>query len=443
MPTPTPQTITIEAHDKQREFLLSKAPNVVFQGGARSGKTWAGCLKALLMLRQYPGVWGMYVSPTYKQLQQAAMPHLLKLADKLDMIRHWSFNKSEGIISIPGGGTMLLRSAEDPAALLGATLGWAVGDEVALWRKQSYDFLQDRLSDPEGPRQAFFTFTPKGRNWAYEILGIPRDGLQIIHATTHDNWTLPDDYHQRLKTEHGEGTRYWQQEVLGEYVSWEGLVYQAFSIETHVKPLPADVQVVRTVLAVDWGWSNPGVMLPVQLLADGTVHVPDESYGRERPLEAWAEEARRLGGRYGVDVATCDPSDPANIAHLQRAGIRARKANNEVLPGITAVAGLLSTLRLTVDPSCENLIRELGMYSYKQRPDGTVRPDEPDKVDDHACDALRYGVMELLARPLADSVVLVQPKTPLPDPLSQPPQTRRESTPNPYLVRKQPLRYGP
>ncbi len=417
MPTPTPKTITIEAHERQREFLLSKAPTVVFQGGARSGKTWAGCLKALLMLSEYPGVWGMYIAPTYKQLHQAAMPHLLKLGDALGLLRQWQFNKTEGVISLPSGATMLLRSAEDPAALLGATLGWAVGDEVALWRMQAYNFLQDRLSDPNGPRQAFFTFTPKGKNWAFEILGTPRYGLEIIHATTHDNWTLPADYHERLRTEHGEGTRYWQQEVMGEYVAWEGLVYSSFAIDRHVAPRP-EAGVTRTVFGVDWGWTNPGVMLPLQLLEDGSLYVPEEVYESERPMEWWAERGRALAARYGADTFTCDPSAPENLAHLQRSGLRVIRANNEVLPGITAVAGRFASGGLTIAPSCENLIRELGLYSYKSRPDGEIRPDEPDKHFDHACDALRYAVMELTSRPVTvpgyykADVHLVRPAVP-------------------------------
>jgi phage terminase large subunit len=48
--------------------------------------------------------------------------------------------------------------------------------------------------------------------------------------------------------------------------------------------------------------------------------------------------------------------------------------------------------RLTVDPSCEDLIREFETYEYERDASGTQR-DRPKKENDHALDALRYGCM--------------------------------------------------
>jgi phage terminase large subunit len=394
-PTPTPTTITLEAHDKQRAFLLSKAPNVVFQGGAGSGKTYAGVLKGCLTPLEQPGSRGLYVSPTHKMFVRASRPHLLSVALKLGLLHKWEWNKTEGCITFPNGSVLFLGSAEEPESLLGADIAWAVGDEVALWKHDAYRYLMGRLRQPGYPHQAAFTFTPKGHNWAYEALGIERDGLDIIRASSFDNQFLDPDYYERLRREYGEGSRFWQQEVMGHYITWEGLVYASFSVERHVSPLPADAQIVRTVAAVDWGWTNPGVMLCLSLLADGRIWATEEVYERERSLEWWADQGQRLQRERGAHDFPCDPSEPANIDHLQRVGLGAAKANNEVLPGITAVAGRFANDTIRVAPSCVNLIRELGMYSYKQRPDGSIKADEPDKTNDHACDVLRYGVMAL------------------------------------------------
>lgn len=392
---PPPTTIEIQASFKQLRFLSSTASNVVFQGGARSGKTWAGVLQTLRLACQYP-CWGMYVSPTYKQLDQSAIPHLLDLSAKMGLAQQWKWNKTKGIIEIPNGGVMLLRSAEDPCSLLGATLGWAVCDEIGLWRRQAYDYLQDRLSDTRGPRQCYFTFTPKGVNWVYDILGQPREGLEIIHATQADNPTLPADYHERMRREHGEGSLYWRQEVLGEYVAWEGLVYPQFAVDRHVQEPPALRDFVRLVLGVDWGWTNPGVMLVVGMDCRGNVWVLDEVYERQRSIEWWQERARGLCGQWhGLRDAYCDPSDPANIVALQVVGVNADKANNEVIPGIAAVASRFANGELYIAPHCGETVRELGVYCWKSRPDGTVRYDEPEKTNDHALDALRYAIMGL------------------------------------------------
>ena len=69
-------TVTLKASDQQRRFLASTADTVVFQGGARSVKTWAGALKALLLAHEYQCA-GMLVAPSYPQLKQAMMPELI------------------------------------------------------------------------------------------------------------------------------------------------------------------------------------------------------------------------------------------------------------------------------------------------------------------------------------------------------------------------------
>ena len=384
----------IAAYPEQLRFLSSKASNVVFQGGARSGKTWAGVLKCLLLALEWPECWGMYVAPSYKQLQQAATPHFTDLGLKLGLAGRWRWNQTEGRITLPTGGTILLRSAENADALLGATLGWCIGDEVALWRKQAYDYLMGRLSDPKGPRQAFFTFTPKGRgHWAFDTLGLARDGNEIIHTTTSQNPTLPKDYLDRLDREYGVGTNLHRQEVLGEYVAWEGLVYAHFDPEQHVAPAPPAAKLVRTMAGVDWGWTNPGVILVGALDEEGRVWLVDETCESEHGIDWWVAEARRLHDKWGVTQFWCDPSSPENIAAFRTGGIWAERANNEVVSGIAEMGARLADGRLMLTPQVPHLQTELGVYCWKQRSDGTLRNDEPEKVMDHACDAARYLCM--------------------------------------------------
>lgn len=387
------QTIAIEAHDKQREFLSSTAPNVVFQGGAGSGKTFAGVLKACLMALQHPGSRGLYVSPTHKMFVRACRPHLIAVALRLGLLHQWEYNKTDGQITFPNGSILFLGSAEEPESLLGADIAWAVGDEVALWKHDAYRYLMGRLRQPGFPHQAAFTFTPKGHNWAYETLGMERPGLHIIRVTTLDNQFLDADFHDRLRREYGEGSRFWAQEVLGQYIAWEGLVYPQFNPEQHVVPAPAKERLVRVVCGVDWGWTNPGVMLVCGLDTDGVIWWLDEVAETQQGLDWWVAAGQRLREKWGITDFFCDPSDPANIDALRRGGLPAVKANNEVLPGIAAVASRFANNTLRLTPECDGAARELSMYCWKARPDGTIRNDEPEKVNDHRMDAGRYGVM--------------------------------------------------
>lgn len=381
----------------QGAFLRSVAPNVALQGGAGSGKTWAGVAKALMLALSQPGARGMFVAPSHPQLQQAAMPHLLTLADALALLQTWDWHKANNLIRLPNGSQFWLRSADNPAALLGADLAWCVGDEVGLWKRQAYDYLMGRLRQPGYPHQAAFTFTPKGLGWTHECLGVEREGLEVIRATTLENPFLESDYHERLRREYGEGTQLWRQEVLGEYVAWEGLVYPQFALETHVGAPPGREAFVQLVGAADWGWTNPGVLIVLGLTRDDIVWVLREVYQREQPIEWWAAQAARLTSEFGIRAWHCDPAEPGNIAAMQRAGVpQAQAANNAVLPGLAAVGGRIAAQTLMLAAECVETIREMQSYCWKQRADGTIRADEPEKTNDHAMDALRYGVMGLL-----------------------------------------------
>jgi len=393
----TDTTIRIQRTVQQGEFVDSNAPNVVLQGGAGSGKTWAGVLKAMRLAAQGERSRGMIVAPSYPQLQQAVIPHLISLAGKFGLLYSWDWNKQQNHIKLASGSEIWLRSADNPSALLGADLAWCVGDEVGLWKKLSYDYLMGRLRQRGHTHQAAFTFTPKGMNWCYERLGVARKGLHIVRATTYDNVFLGSDYHERLKREYGEGSQLWRQEVLGEYVAWEGLVYPQFSVDTHVTELPEDLKLVRVVGAADWGWSNPGVLLVLGLDTEDNVYVLDEVYERNQQVaEWWAPEALKLSAQHNVTEWYCDPSEPANISAFNRAGVSAEAANNSVIPGISAVAGRVANRTLRIAPHCVNTIKEMQTYCWKRRADGETVKDTPEKLNDHAMDALRYGMMGLM-----------------------------------------------
>lgn len=396
-------TATIHLWEKQETFRASEAPNCTFQGGAGSGKTRAGCAKALLRALQHPGSRGLIVGASYRSLDRSILPHLHTVAEELGIRESWSWQRAKDYVELPNGSGFWFASADKPESLLGLDLAWAWGDEVGLWKRDAYRYLMGRLRQPGYLHQFFATYTPKGRNWAWEELGTERDGLEIIRASSLENPFVDEEFRARLRREYGEGSTFWRQEVEGHFVAWEGLVYPQFSVERHVAPVPEDLALVSYTAGADWGWSNPGVLLLLGLADDNTLWVLAEHYDTERPVEWWAERACEWHREHRLLAVDCDPSEPANIAKLQAAGLPARRARNEVVPGIAAVASRLQQDTLRIAPGCERLIGELQSYSWKRKADGTLHGDQPEKVHDHAVDALRYGVLGL-ARPRARAI---------------------------------------
>jgi phage terminase large subunit len=96
--------------------------------------------------------------------------------------------------------------------------------------------------------------------------------------------------------------------------------------------------------------------------------------------------AATLVDEYGEGPLYCDPSEPANIEQFRRDGLPARKAENDVTPGIQHVASVRDQLQVAAH--CQNVRNEFRQYQYKDGGDS----DAPLKQHDHAMDALRYAL---------------------------------------------------
>jgi phage terminase large subunit len=335
----------------------------------------------------------MIVAANFPMMQQSILPHLEGVGNRTGLAQMWRWNQTEKSIRLPNGSLFWLRSADNPTSLLGADLAWLYGDEVATWDKEAYAYCVGRVRQAGFPHQVFLTFTPKGQNWAWKAFGEECEGMEIIRVHSAENPGNGEDYIDRMRRAYGEGSIYWRQEVEGDYTVFEGLVYGSFDRETQIAGPPALSTLTRVVAGVDWGWTAPGAIVVVGLDAEDRLWVLEEVYQTGKPVEWWIERAEELRDRWRVERFFCDPSDPENIAVFRTNHLRAEKAPNAVIPGIMAVGSRVDTRRLFVAPSCENVIREMGLYCWKERK-GEAVPDEPEKVNDHAMDALRYGAIE-------------------------------------------------
>ena len=96
------------------------------------------------------------------------------------------------------------------------------------------------------------------------------------------------------------------------------------------------------------------------------------------------------------DEIYCDAAEPKTIEELVRAGYNAKPAEKDVYAGIQKV----KSQPLIVTPDSTNLIKEIRSYKWKVDKDGKVHSDEqPVKMWDHLCDAMRYAIYTKLNKP--------------------------------------------
>lgn len=383
--------LNFDGYEQQEEFLLSPERTVVFQAGAGAGKTFTGCFWSIVKAITMPGSRGLITSPSHPQMEQSVIPHFLDMGHQTRLNRHWRWNRTMNTIRFWNGSLIFLRSADNPESLLGADVAWAWGDEVALWKRNAWRYFIGRVRQPGYKQQIAVTMTPKGRNWTYKELSTSNDTRRVIKARTKDNLFLGQEYLDHLSESYGVGTLFYEQEAGGEYVSYEGLIYDIFDHERHIKVMPNRIEFDRVIAGIDWGWSNPFVILVVGVTKDGDYWLFHEVYESHKTPDEQIATAIDLQNKYNIETFYADPSEPGTIESMRRAGVNCVPAINEVVPGIATVNGMLKNERMYVaKDTCQFLTKELEEYKWKQDNQGDPKPDQPDKVYDHAMDALRY-----------------------------------------------------
>ena len=375
---------------KQDQFLFGDAKYSAFVAGIGSGKTFAGCVKAILKARS--GEPGVIVAPTFAMLRDVTQQTLTDLLNTYN--QPYKLNKSDGVLEYSGA-RIYMRSGDRPDRLRGPNLNWAYLDEAALMREVVWKIIIGRLRIGRNPG-AWITTTPAGFNWVYEYwVERALKKYTITHSTTRENIHLPAEYIEDLENTYtGEFAK---QEIEGDFVAFEGLVYSEFSRNIHVIDnfdIPEHWMRVR---GIDHGYTNPFVCLWGAIDEDGRLYIYDEYYKKKTLVRDHAETIKLRPNKAAWTVA--DHAAEAN-AQLNAAGINTSNAQKAVLDGIQRVTSRLKVQedgkpRLYVTSNCINTIKEAGMYRWAEGRTGVNMREDPVKEYDHAMDTLRYMIMEL------------------------------------------------
>ena len=184
--------------------------------------------------------------------------------------------------------------------------------------------------------------------------------------------------------------------IAGRFAAFYGSVYKTFSIATHVcQPFEIPEHWSR-FRSIDFGYNNPFVCLWLARDDDRTWYVYAEHYQARETLAYHAERIKQISAsdRYRM---TCADHDSQDVAELRALNINSEPARKAVGLGIEAVQAVLKVQangkpRLKIFSTCKKTIQEVQGYRWAEGSETKDAKDEPLKVDDHTCDALRYAI---------------------------------------------------
>jgi len=313
------------------------------------------------------------------------------------------------------GTTILLRSLDNPERLRGTNLAWFGLDELSYTKEESWLRMVARLRDPAAADLCGFgVWTPKGTDWVHRrFVKDAKAGYRCIQAEPFENRYVLEgapDYYESLKETYD--PKFYRQEVLGEYINvFADQVYQCFNRAVHVVPQQYDPG-AALMWSLDFN-VTPMSSLVVQETAGRLRVIGEIVMERASTEQACTEFLNRyathrgkvevFGDASGNKQQTAGGSDYAILAkRLTQAGFgsfkkRVPPANPPVLRRVAQVNSVLTNaeglVRLEIDPSCRELIKDLEQLSFK--PNTSVIDKERDPNRSHTSDALGYLICML------------------------------------------------
>jgi hypothetical protein len=410
----------------QHEFHSSKARFRLPCCGRRYGKsTMAGKdLEPELFKREKAYYW--IVGPTYdlgeKEFRVVWDDLIIRKQLGRDKRVKKAYNKRSGdmYIEFPWGTRLEVRSATHPETLVGEGLSGAIMSEAAKHTKVTWErYIRPALADRRG--WATFPTTPEGRNWYYDLwmLGMD-DNVKEFASWRFPSWENPIVFPEGrtdpeiVLLERTTTPEWFMQEIGADFSSFVGRIYGEFDEVTHVKQHRFN-PAWPNYIAFDWGFVNPLAAVEFQIDPWDNVYVWREHY---KSYELLSEHLKILARRdnppgYRLDCTYGDAADPEAVAFVCQnfaPCVAYPEAKVNWRAGVDRVKGFLRLQqvgeideygtprvepKLFVDPSCTNLIREFGNYRAKEGTAGRSPREIAQGIDDHALDALRYGLVHI------------------------------------------------
>lgn len=367
----------------------------VLEGSVRSGKTFSSLILWALWLGTRPEN-GKYlmVGRTLTTLKRNCLEPLQGLLGEGNMRVSIPAKRAEIFgrqVDLEGAANALSENK-----IRGVTLHGAYVDEITLIPRDFFVMLLSRLST-EGAKMFGTTNPDSPRHWLKtEYLDNPEIDVYRIKFLLDDNTTLPQDYIDNLKKEYS-GVFY-RRFILGDWVAAEGAIYPMFDAKIHISDKVPKLRMHW--IAADYGHTNPTAYLRLAVGEDGRIWVIDEYYhmadktGAKSPKQ-YSRDMITFATKGPVpDVVVIDPAAEGFILQLKEDApqLRIKRADNAVLEGIQLVSSAIDAGVLMIHPRCKHLIEEIQGYSWDPKAQERGE-DKPLKTNDHACDALRYGLM--------------------------------------------------
>lgn len=361
------------------EAVNSKQRIKIFQGGSRSGKSWALMQYCLyLITTETKPITISIVRKTLPALKRSVLRDFNIIAKSLGVYYLGEFNKTELVFNY-NGHTIEFFSADDAQKIRGST-------RDVLWCEECNELnIEDfRQLSMRTKREILMSFNPSDPvHFVYDLC--ERDDADLFISTYLDNKFIAPEVKKELERLKKRDPDFWR--VYGEGQRAVFSQRQIFRDWNYIdeSEFPDELE---WFMGCDFGYTNDPTAICLIAKKNDKVFVKEVLYKTGMTNRDIANHLKSLG----LDdlLMYCDSAEPKSIEELKQMGILAKPAIKGA-GSINAGLSLMKEFDFYISNKATNVKSEQMKYVWEELKDGTIINKAVDR-DNHAMDCLRYGL---------------------------------------------------
>ena len=354
------------------------------QGGTRSGKTFT-IIQLLIALALKEKLHISICSVAFPHLRRGAIRDWMSIMDSSDLYEQNQHTRTEQLYHYPNGSIIEFFSVDNALKVRGPGRDILFVNECNLIDKDTFRQLLLRTR-----KAVFIDYNPADEfHWIYDEV-LTRSDCKFIKSTYKDNPFLPKEQVKEIERLKDIDENAWRIYGEGERGHSEGIIYTNWA--NYSSTVNGNV-----CYGMDFGFNNPTALVRItendkNLYAEEIIY---QSNLTNQDLIGLLKSRVKLHEPIFGDAA-----EPQRIEEIRRAGFNIRPANKAVKDGIDYV----KSHKLFIHSQSANLLKEIRSYKYQTNNGNKNIPEEPVKLNDHACDAMRYAAMGLKKQVIGPSI---------------------------------------
>lgn len=412
---------TYELRGANLEVQALTDPEILLCGPAGSGKTLAWLVKIHKLMQQYPRARALIVRKVRADLAQSTLVTLERdVLGEDNPICAGVQREYRQVYRYPNGSEIVVGGMDRPGKILSAEYDLIYCAEAVQFNEQDWETLVMRTRNGVLPFQQVIADTNPDRPDHWLKRRCDTGVTKLLNSFHKDNpaywdghdWTKRGVDYVLGKLQRLTGVRR-ARYLENRWVVADGAVYEGWNEAIHVID-PFEVpKAWRRIRMIDFGYTNPFVCLWGAVDGDGRLYIYKQLYMTQRTVKQHAQQILQ-NSTEGFIEATVADHDAEDRATLRENGIQTLAANKAISVGIQKVSERLLVagdgkpriyvMRGSLIERDENLAdasqpvdlaSEMPGYVWAKAADGKPNKEQPVDLNNHALDALRYGVMYL------------------------------------------------